>query len=91
MLCGQLPLQHLTQGLLPPSHVLLQLLSFFLLSLQKLESLQQRGLEPPGEGAVNTVASRMIRAVEGRPLQTLLFPQPQPILPSHQGRCLSPP
>lgn len=54
MLCGQLPLQHLTQGLLPPSHVLLQLLGVFLLSLQKQESLQQRGLKPPGEGAMNT-------------------------------------
>lgn len=91
MLCGQFPFQHLTQGLLPPSHVLLQFLSVLLLSLQKLESLQQRGLEPPGEGAMNTAAPGLIPAVERRPLQTLLFPQPQPLLPSPQGRCLSQP
>lgn len=74
MLCGQLPFQHLTQGLLPPSHMLLQFLSVLLLSLQKQESLQQRGLEPPGEGAMNTAAPGMIPAVERRP-------PPNPALP----------
>lgn len=91
MLCGQLPLQHLTQGLLPSSHVLLQLLSVLLLSLQKQESLQQRGLEPSGEGAMNTVATGKIPAVKRRPLQTLLSLQSQPLLPSHQDRCVNPP
>lgn len=56
MLFGQLPLQHLPQGLLAPSHVLLQLLSVLLLPQQKPESLQQRSLDPPGEGAVSTAA-----------------------------------
>ena len=50
---GQCARQHLAQGPLAPRHMLLQLLGVFLLPLQEPQSLQQRGLEPRGEGAVS--------------------------------------
>lgn len=42
--------QHLPQGPLAPRYVFLQLPGVLLLPLQEPESLQQRGLEPQGQG-----------------------------------------